>query len=389
MEGTMHKKAEVVNRQTQELLKIEEVRTWRTILRRSVPWKTARYTKGDIEATIVGITDEDGVVGYGYVPAMFLEGESAPSAEALLYVVLKPTIKRQDLAGIQPLMKEMDLALAHNHQLKFAVEMALLDLQAKKLRTPLYNLLGGLCYPEVPVMRMVGLKPPKETAEEARSLVERGFTYIKLKIGLDEKRDVESMRAVRETVGDEIFISVDANRSYTAMQAVKVINKMEEWNLGVVEQPVRADDIRGMAFVRQHIRTPLMADEGVLTSADALRLIEAGAIDAVSIKLWKVGGFHKAKEIASVCNAANVSCHVASTPGSQLMEAGQLHFAASTLNMMGGAEIGEFEGLLDDPASGLVVTKGCLQIPKVPGLGVEVDLRNARETTLTFKEGSK
>ena len=361
--------------------KIAEVRTWRTVLRRSVPWKTARYTKGDIEATIVGITDESGIAGYGYIPAMLLEGESAPSAEALLHGVLKPLIKRKDVVGIQPLLMEMDLALAHNLQVKFAVEEALLDLQAKRLQTPVYNLLGGLCRREVPVMRMLGIKTPKETAEEARSMVERGYTHIKLKIGLDEKRDVECMRVVRETVGEAIFISADANRSYTAMQAVHVINQLEKWRLDAIEQPVRADDIRGMTFVRQHIHTPLMADEGVLTSADALRLIEAGAMDVVSIKLWKVGGFMKAREIASVCNAANVSCHIGSTAGSQLMEAGQLHFAASALNLMGGAEIGEFEGLSDDPASGLVITNGCLPVPSVPGLGVTIDLSKARETT--------
>lgn len=378
--GAMEEKTQPFNPGKNEL-NINEVRTWRTVLRRAVPWKTARYTKGNIEATIVGISDEEGTFGYGYIPAMFLEGESAPSAEALLHVVLKPVLKNRRFTGIQPLMQELDLALAHNHQLKFAVEMALLDLQAKKIGTPLYNLLGGLCYSEVPVMRMLGIKPPKETAEEALSMVKRGYTFIKLKIGLDERRDVESMRAVREAVGADIFISVDANRSYTAMQAVRVINQMEQWDLGIAEQPVKAADIRGMAFVRQHICTPLMADEGVQTSADALRLIEAGAIDALSIKLWKVGGFFKAKEIASLCNAANVGCHVASTPGSQLMEAGQLHFAASTLNMMGGAEIGEFDGLLDDPASGLAIVNGCLKAPDLPGLGVAVDLTRVRETT--------
>jgi L-Ala-D/L-Glu epimerase len=364
-----------------EGLKIAEVRTWRVVLRRAVAWKTARYTKGDIEATVVGISDESGVMGYGYVPAMLLEGESAPSAEALLHGVLKPLIKRKDLVGIQPLLMEMDLALAHNLQVKFAVEEALLDLQAKKLHTPVFNLLGGLCRPEVPVMRMLGIKTPKETAEEARSMVERGYTHIKLKIGLDEKRDVECMRVVRETVGDAIFISADANRSYTPMQAICVINQLEKWRLDAIEQPVRAEDFRGMAFVRQHIHTPLMADEGVLTSADALRFVEMGALDVVSIKLWKVGGFMKAREIASVCNAANISCHIGSTAGSQLMEAGQLHFAASTLNLMGGAEIGEFEGLSDDPASGLVIAQGKIKVPNVPGLGVEIDLSKARETT--------
>ena len=76
----MDKITGVVNVESQEL-KIAEVRTWRTMLRRAIPWKTARYTKGDIDALIVGISDPDGNIGYGYAPAMFLEGESTPSAE--------------------------------------------------------------------------------------------------------------------------------------------------------------------------------------------------------------------------------------------------------------------------------------------------------------------
>ena len=158
-----------------EGLKIAEVRTWRVVLRRAVAWKTARYTKGDIEATVVGISDESGVMGYGYVPAMLLEGESAPSAEALLHGVLKPLIKRKDLVGIRPLLYGHGLALAHNLQVKFAVEEALFDLQAKKLHTARLSICsGGLCRREVTVMRMLGIKTPKETAEEALVLVNRG-----------------------------------------------------------------------------------------------------------------------------------------------------------------------------------------------------------------------
>ena len=78
------------------------------------------------------------------------------------------------------------------------------------------------------------------------------------------------MHVVREAVGPDIFISADANRSYTPMQAVSVINQLDKWRLDAIEQPVKADDVRGMAFVRQHIRVPLMADEGVRDSADAL-----------------------------------------------------------------------------------------------------------------------
>lgn len=124
-----------------------------------------------------------------------------------------------------------------------------------------------------------------------------------------------------------------------------------------------------------------MANEGIETATDALRHIEVGAMDAVSIKLWKMGGLYRSGDIASVCGAANISVHVGSTAGSQLLEAMQLHFCASLPDLFGGAEIGEFEPLSNDPASGLVVEHGPLKLPNAPGLGVKIDPDKLRETT--------
>jgi L-alanine-DL-glutamate epimerase-like enolase superfamily enzyme len=365
--------------------KVEKVRSWRATLRRAVAWKTARYTKGDIEATVVGVTDELGNSGYGYMPAMLIVGESPATAEALLHSTIVPLLREGDVVGVPDLMKKIDFAIGVNFQLKFAVEEALLDLQAKRMKTPLFNLFGGLSRREVPVMRMLGLKPPKETAAEAQGFVERGYRYVKIKIGLDDKRDIETVKITRETLGDDVFISVDANQSYAPMRAVKVLNQLESCNLIVCEQPVRRDDIRGMAFVRQNVRTPIMADEGVETAVDALRLIEAGAMDAVSIKLWKMGGYYKSREIAAVCSAANIGVHVGSTAGSQLMEAMQLHFCAVIPELFAGAEIGEFESLNDDPASGLNVTEGKLSVSNRAGLGVDIDMNKLQETTAIWQ----
>jgi L-Ala-D/L-Glu epimerase len=364
-----------------DALKLDNVQSWRATLRRATVWKTARYTKGDIEATVVGLSDDRGNTGYGYMPAMLIVGESPATAEALLHGAIAPLLKENKFVGIPDAMKQIDLAVGANVQLKFAVEEALLDLQGKRMGTPLYNLFGGLSRRDVPVMRMLGLKPPKETAEEAQGLVQRGYRYVKIKIGLDDKRDIETVQRTREALGEDISISVDANQAYTPMRAVKVLNQLSDCNLIVCEQPVRQDDVRGMAFVRQNVSVPIMADEGVITATDALRLIEADAMDAVSIKIWKMGGYYKSRDIASVCKAANVAVHVGSTAGSQLMEAMQLHFCASIPDLFAGAEIGEFESLTDDPASGLTVTDGKLSVSNRPGLGVDIDMNKLQETT--------
>src|SRR5262245_58126358 len=88
-----------------DALKVEKVQSWRATLRRAVAWKTARYTKGDIEATVVGVTDETGNTGYGYMPAMLIVGESPVTAEALLHTAIAPLLKEQIL-GMPDVMKK-------------------------------------------------------------------------------------------------------------------------------------------------------------------------------------------------------------------------------------------------------------------------------------------
>src|SRR5262249_50074241 len=156
---------------------------------------------------------------------------------------------------------------------------ALVDLQAKVLGVPAYVLLGGLVRREVPVMRMIGIKPPVDTAREVAALAERGHRYAKLKVGLDVERDVEAVRQVRGAVGPGFHLLVDGNGGFAPKAAIAFVRRIEEHGVYLVEQPVRADDLHGMALVRQAIGPELMADEPILTAADALRWIEAGAAD--------------------------------------------------------------------------------------------------------------
>ena len=287
-------------------------------------------------------------------------------------------------------MKEMESSLYHNHQIKFAVEEAMLDLQAKKLNTPLFNLLGGLCFPEMPVMRALTLKAPEETAKDALGLKEKGFTQCKLKVGLDPKRDVAAVKAVREAVGPEFFISIDANQSYTPMQAINVINKCAKCGPQPGRAADQADDVRRMAFVRSRVSVPIMADEGVQDPDGSRAPDRSERRRRGSHQALERGRVHKGKEIAAVCNANNMRLtHIASTPGSQIMEAGQLHFAASTPNMFGGCELGEFAALLEDPASGLEIVNGKLKVPMGAGLGVKHRFQQSpRDHAASKTEGS-
>jgi hypothetical protein len=113
------KQAENASVQESASFTIKSVQTWRAVLRRAVAWKTARYTKGDIEATVVGITDADGTVGYGYMPSMSIVGESPLSSESLIQTLLVPVMKDRSFVGIQPVLREIEQVLGANFQTKF------------------------------------------------------------------------------------------------------------------------------------------------------------------------------------------------------------------------------------------------------------------------------
>jgi L-alanine-DL-glutamate epimerase-like enolase superfamily enzyme len=166
---------------------------------------------------------------------------------------------------------------------------------------------------------------------------------------------------------------VDGNGGFRPKAAIAFVRRVEEYGVYLVEQPVRADDVRGMALVRQAIGPELMADEGILTAGDALRWIEAGAADAISLKLWKQGSIGESERIAAICATTNVRCHVGTTASSRLHEAAQATFVACQPQITDGAEIAEFQDFHGDPAHGIDVVDGAIRISDAPGFGVEVD----------------
>jgi muconate cycloisomerase len=130
-----------------------------------------------------------------------------------------------------------------------------------------------------------------------------------------------------------------------------------------------------MAIVKKSVGARIMADESVNTIEDAMRVIDAEAADVISLKLPKMGGLLKARKVAALCEAAGVEYLVGTTPGSRLVDAANVHLAASLKDLTLPCEIGEFERMADDPCAGLEIVDGFLSPPDRPGLGIEVDLK--------------
>ena len=296
------------------------------------PFRIAPGATTETHNVIVKVATDYDVVGWG---------ESSPS-KRVTGETWETVIKAFDkiapkLVGMCPLRIEqnveaMDSIVKGNPAAKAAVDMALHDVLGKTAGKPLFMLMGGY-RTKVLTDITLGIKSSKEMARDAVEAVRKGFRALKVKVGIDPAEDVERVRMIREAVGGDIQIRVDANQGWTPRQAIDVLNKIEKFNIQFAEQPVPADNIEGLLEVKKNSPVPIMADESVHSPEDALRLIRAEAVAFINIKLMKCGGILKGRKIAEVAEAAGVPCMIGCMSESELGIAAGVHLAAAVRNI--------------------------------------------------------
>ena len=245
-------------------------------------------------------------------------GETQAGCIALIEHFLAPLLIGADPFDIEWITRRMDRAAFGNSFAKAALEMALLDLQGQTLGVPIYKLLGGrdteAAAKGIRLKFVIGAVEAELAAQRARRMVERGWKAIKVKVGRHEhpRIDVERLRAVRDSIGPDIWLSVDANGGYSVEQAVWVAPRLEELGIALFEQPTRRGDHVGMAEVRRRSGIPIMADESVFTPQDALEVIRHRAADVMSLYPGKHGGIRATQQIAKMAEAAGIACTIGS-----------------------------------------------------------------------------
>jgi len=318
------------------------------------------------------VTDQ-GLQGYGYADLFPRTGETIATAQAIIEEVLAPGLKGREPFQVRVLVAWMERRVRGNSRAKGAVEMALQDLRGKATGLPIYELLGGKVRESVAVMRMVGLRSPKEMAEEGSRMVRQGFKALKLKIGTGWKEDLERVRQVRLAVGENIYLKVDANEAYTPLEALSLARHLEELQVGTFEQPLPAEDWEGMIHLTKNSPIAIEADQTVRSVSDALRAIRLGAAHVINTSPQKVGGIHQAKQIADLCEAAGIPCIVSNVASSLINDAAAIHVIAASLATHLPCEVGEFQRITGDPARGLEIQNGEIPVPTSPGLGIEIE----------------
>ena len=259
-----------------------------------------------------------------------------------------------------------------------SIDMALWDIIGKAAGEPIYNLIGGRYRRQVEARYWMGSKPPAACADEVARAVEVGFKSFKIKLGLNPQLDLECVAAARDSAGPNIELGFDFNGSYSQLEAVRLLRKMEPYDPSHVEEPVDSSNIRALAEVKRHTDIPILCDGPARTTKEQIQgLIIQRACDAVHLDLVINGGFLETQRCAAIAEAGGlkVSCH--SSPGETgIATAAQLHLVTATPNFIWPVDsaytklLPPSEDIITEP---FVYEDGALTPPDKPGLGVEIN----------------
>ncbi len=351
------------------ITKIETIAV-RTPVREPLIWPGG--TRYSASGLLVQIHTDEGLVGVGEAP-----GPTLPTIRTMIDAEMTQFLLGQDPLRVEWLVHRLE-EFTRNWSRMGAyaiagVEMALLDLKGKALGVPVAELLGGFCRDRVAVVGYLFIDSPESNAQKAAEFVEGGYTELKLKVGRDFDQDHDTIAAIRDRVGPDVKIRIDANMIWSVPAAIKWIRGLERFDLQYVEQPVPDFDVQGLAQVRRSVAVPIAADEACTDVRSVLELIKADACDVLVVYPSEAGGLRRAHQIGALADAAGKWCTIGSWAELGVATAGNVHVVASSSNYPFASDTHyplQEHDILVEPFE---MTDGLVEVPRSPGLGVELD----------------
>ena len=354
-------------------MKITDVRLGRVRVPLKTPFKTALRTVDAVEDIIVSIHTDSGHVGYGEAAATaVITGDTHGSIIEAVGRIIGPRLIGEDVANLNRIVRLVQTALERNTSAKAAVEIAIYDLWGQLYGAPLYRMLGG-GEPVITTDITISVDHIDKMVADSLSAVDRGFESLKIKVGKDIGLDVERVKAIHAAVEGRALLRLDANQGWTAKQAVHAMHALEDAgvHLELLEQPVRAQDIDGLKYVSDRIKTPVMADESVFGPLEVINLIERRAADIINIKLMKTGGISNAIRIADIAALYGVECMIGCMIETSISVAAAVHLAIAKSDVITRVDLDGPSLCAFDPVDGGVTfNEAEISVSEAPGLGI-------------------
>lgn len=328
-----------------------------------------------VQNVIVIIRTADGCAGYGECsPYMTINGESVDTCFIVGQYFAK-VLKGKMALDIAGCIEAMDKTIYANSSIKSAFDIALHDIAAQHSGVPLYQFLGGANNKVLETDMTVSIGDLQKMKADAIRFKEEGFPAIKVKLGGRKEEDVARIRAIREGIGQQHPLRVDANQGWgTADYAIEVLQALGEFGIEHCEEPISRYRFMELSKVSANSPIPIMADESCGDEWDAERLIALKACPMFNIKLGKSGGFFKGRKIAQLGAAAGMHMQVGGFMESRLGMTAAAHLALSNDHI----HHCDFDTPLmftEDPVIGGITyqEKGIIGVSDVPGLGAVID----------------
>jgi len=360
-------------------------REWNGRLSRVTPKRPSPI----LEYVLVHIETDEGLIGLGEAPAdIGFFGQTLEAIQIAIDDYLGPQLVGREPFDIEALMDHIDYR--ENSCAKSGIDLALHDLVAKARGISVAELLGGEQRSRIPVAIEIAGGSPDDMANECIKYMKMNVRAFKPKIGSIPEKDAERLRAIRDAVGPDVSLRADANRGYSAAEAIQLCELAEKHDVGLelLEQPCEAWDLPGMAEVRRTVNIPIEADESCFGPHDAEAVVRAEAADVLNIKIGKAGGLCNAMKIADIAENAGLECVLGTGFGTGVKIAAKLQLASAIREFTGAVEFTELglhgpllQGEMDPALSLPLDEDGCLPVPNGPGLGVELD--QAKVTAVT------
>jgi muconate cycloisomerase len=333
----------------------------------------------DCRSLLVRVETETGIEGWGEA-TQGRPGNTYETLETMEIMVQKyfaPALVGMDLEETATLVRKLHETRCGHPMTKAALETALYDALGKLYQVPICRFLGGPLRREIALVGGLGLDlGPDSIGVRARRLRQEGFRTFKIKIGQkDYKKDIDRVRSVREAVGDDAQIRVDANGSYSFGEARRILDELSRLQITDVEQPLARGNLASLAELRRAVGIPIAAQESVSSAEDALAILEQRAADLLKIKLTHIGGFQAGLHVAAVVGATGLPVVVGQGSAcTTILSAAEMQFHAGLHNAHPGGEMTGFLRLGEqDVFSHITVSDGKACLSMSPGLGIEVN----------------
>lgn len=339
------------------------------------PFKTALRTVTELEEITVQLSDASGLVGWGsVVPTPAITGDTVERIQMDLKELLGE-LRRVEVADVWSWQEVISSCRGASRSAVSAVDVALHDLAARRAGQPMWKWLGGMHSIRMSTNLTISVDEPGVMAQRSREAVSAGFTSLKIKVGLDAELDKQRVLQIRQAIGDKISLRLDANQGWTVKEALGLIPWFNDLcgPIDFIEQPVRGEDLDGMAQISRSCPVPVVADESAMTFEQARTVLDKGAASALSVKLIKAGGVSEARRILDLAFKRRVPCLM-----SCMFEVGAGLQAAAHLAAMHPSvhwvDLDSAEFLKELPYPGGVRFRGpCITAGDAPGLDVNLN----------------